>query len=128
MRLAANNKMTTRQVRMADVTVSAVAQLIRTCGDREPWIVAIAVVFVAAAGKEQRLELARPVDDPRQAGRKHVEERADAAEQENRGERHPDDLRDGIDRQIGRSLQHSRRYARASELLARGTLGTARYL
>ena len=51
----------------------------------------------AAAGKQQRLDLPRPVDDPRQPAGADIQECADAGEQEDRCDGQLDDLRDGDD-------------------------------
>ena len=52
-------------------------------------------MLVAAAVEQQRLELARAVDDSRQPVGADVEEGADAAQQEDRRDRQPNDLGDG---------------------------------
>ena len=52
------------------------------------------VMLGAAAGEDARLELARAVDDPREAPGADVEERAEPGEQEHRRDRELDDLRE----------------------------------
>ena len=112
MRFAANSRTTTRQVSTAEVTDSPVAQLISDMRRSSTLQVGDpAVVLVAAAGEQPRFDVARAVDDPRQPGGEDVEERADAAQQEHRGEGEPDDLRDGVDRKVRRGFEHGQRYA-----------------
>ena len=65
-----------------------------------------AVVLAAAAGEELGFDFARAVDDPREARRADVHEGGDAAQEEDRRDRDPDDVRHRVDRQVRRGLEH----------------------
>src|SRR5215218_1900287 len=77
------------------------------------------VVLRAPAAEQARLDVARPVDDSRKPGGEHVQERADATQQENWGYGQPDDLRD---RQYGKA----RRGFKHLRVLWRTLAGTSR--
>src|SRR6185369_15325667 len=61
----------------------------------------------APAGEQQRLDFARPVDNPRQPRCADIEECADAAQQENGSDRQPHDLCDRRDGEVGGGFEHA---------------------